>query len=150
LGGTDEHPMSETDATTDTRAIVRRVMSAFNTGDLAVIDELVAADYTNHNAPPGAPQGREGRKGAVAMFRRAFPDLVSTIEDEIAEGDRVVIRVRLRGTNSGEFMGRPPTGRSVDVAGVDIFRVVDGKVTDRWGVLDLQGLHLQLAADPTS
>ncbi len=81
------------------------------------------------------------------MFRRGFPDLVSTIEDEIAEGDRVVVRVNLRGTNTGDFMGRPPTGRAVSVSGIDIFRVAGGKVTDRWGVLDMQALDQQLAVD---
>ncbi|OGO53776.1 MAG: hypothetical protein A2Z32_10670 [Chloroflexi bacterium RBG_16_69_14] len=140
--------MNETDATTNNRAIVRRVLSVFNTGDLAILDELVAPDYTNHNAPPGAPQGLEGRKQTVAMFRRGFADLESTVEDEIAEDDRVVVRVNLRGTNTGDFMGRPPTGRQMSVVGIDIFRVVGGKVTDRWGVLDMQALSQQLATDP--
>lgn len=142
--------MDETDAVTDNRAIVRRVLSVFNTGDLAILDQLVAADFTNHNAPPGAPQGLEGRKATVAMFRRGFPDLESTVEDEIAEGDRVVVRVNLQGTNTGEFMGRPPTGGQVNVAGIDIFRVAGGMVTDRWGVLDMQTLNKQLAAEGTS
>lgn len=118
--------MTDIDATTDNRAIVRRVLSVFNSGDLVSLDEVVATTYTNHNAPPGAPQGLEGRKQTVAMFRRAFPDLESTIEDEIADGDRVVVRVNLRGTNTGDFMGRPPTGRQVNVAGIDIFRVAGG------------------------
>lgn len=131
----------------DNRAIVSRVLSVFNSGDFAILDELVAVDYTNHNAPPGAAQGVEGRKQAVAMFRRAFPNLQSTVEDLIAEGDRVVARVNLRGTNTGEFMGRPATGRPVNVTGIDIFRVVDGHVTDRWGVLDMLAIHQQLAAD---
>jgi len=133
-----------------TRAIVRQVLSVFNSGDLAILDELIAAGYTNHNAPPGATQGVEGRKQAVAMFRRAFPDLQSTVEDLIAEGDRVVARVNMRGTNTGEFMGRPPTGRPVNVTGIDIFRVVDGQVTDRWGVLDMMAMTQQLASDKTA
>jgi steroid delta-isomerase-like uncharacterized protein len=136
-------------ASRDNRAVVRRVLHVFNSGDLAVLDDLIAPTYTNHNAPPGAPQGIEGRKQAVSMFRRAFPDLESTVEDLIADGDRVVARVNLRGTNTGEFMGRPATGRAVDVAGIDIFRVLDGKVTDRWGVLDMLALTHQLADDPT-
>jgi steroid delta-isomerase-like uncharacterized protein len=134
----------------DSRAIVRQVLSVFNSGDFAILDELIAAGYTNHNAPPGATQGVEGRKGAVAMLRRAFPDLQSTVEDLIAEGDRVVARVNLRGTNTGEFMGRPPTGRPVNVTGIDIFRIVDGQVTDRWGVLDMMALNQQLASDKTA
>ena len=133
-----------------TRAIVRQVLSVFNSGDLAILEELIAAGYTNHNAPPGATQGVEGRKQAVAMFRRAFPDLQSTVEDLIAEGDRVVARVNMRGTNTGEFMGRPPTGRPVNVTGIDIFRVVDGQVTDRWGVLDMMAMTQQLASDKTA
>jgi steroid delta-isomerase-like uncharacterized protein len=136
-------------ANRDNRAIVRQVLAVFNSGDIAVLDDLIAAGYTNHNAPPGAVQGIEGRRQAVSMFRRAFPDLQSTVEDLIAEGDRVVARVNLRGTNMGEFLGRPPTGRPVNVTGIDIFRVVDGQVTDRWGVLDMLALTQQLAPDKT-
>jgi steroid delta-isomerase-like uncharacterized protein len=142
--------MGETVGNQDNRAIVRQVLSVFNSGDFAILDELIAADYTNHNAPPGATQGVEGRKQAVAMFRRAFPDLLSTVEDLIAEGDRVVARVNMRGTNTGEFMGRPPTGRPVNATGIDIFRIVDGRVTERWGVLDMMAINQQLASDKTA
>ncbi len=136
--------MAATDSTGN-RDIVRRVLAVFNTGDLAVLDELVAPDFTNHDAPPGAPQGLEGRKRTVGMFRAAFGDLQSTIEDVLADGDRVVTRATLSGTNTGDFMGQPATGRRMSVTAVDIFRVVDGKVTDRWGVLDMASLTRQTA-----
>jgi predicted ester cyclase len=135
------------DDTSANRDIVLRVLGVFNTGDMAVLDELVAADFVNHNAPPGAPQGLDGRKRTVAMFRTAFSDLRSTIEEVIAYGDRVVTRASLSGTNDGDFMGRSPTGRSMRVTAIDIFRVADGVVTDRWGVLDMASLTQQLQAD---
>jgi steroid delta-isomerase-like uncharacterized protein len=138
--------MAVTDTTVN-RDIVRRVLGVFNTGELAVLDQLVATDFVNHNAPPGAPQGVEGRKRVVGMFRGAFSDLHSAIEDEVAEGDRVVTRATLSGTNTGDFMGQPATGRPMSVTAVDIFRVVDGKITDRWGVLDMASLTQQLHAD---
>jgi steroid delta-isomerase-like uncharacterized protein len=139
--------MAAPDDAAGNREIIRRVFGVFASGDLAILDELVAADYTNHDAPPGAPQGRDGRKRVVAMFRAGFPDVASTIEEIIAEGDRVVVRATLSGTNTGEFMGRPPTGRPISVSAIDIFRIADGQVTDRWGVLDMQGLIGQLQAD---
>ena len=139
--------MGATDATAENQEIVRRVLAVFNTGDLSVLDDLIATDFVNHNAPPGAPQGIDGRKRAVGMFRGGFPDLRSTIEDEIADGDRVVTRATLSGTNTGDFMGQPPTGRTMSVTAVDIFRVAGGKVTDRWGVLDMASLTQQLHAN---
>ena len=139
--------MGASDPAADNRDIVRRMMGVFNTGDLAALDDLVSTDFMNHNAPPGAAQGLEGRKRVVGMFRGAFADLQSTIEDEIADGDRVVTRATLSGTNTGDFMGQPATGRRMSVTAVDIFKVVDGKVTDRWGVLDMQSLTQQLHAD---
>ena len=77
--------MAEDDTTTANRDIVRRVLNVFNTGDMSVLDELVSADFVNHDAPPGAPQGRDGRKRAVAMFRAAFSDFRRARDDFVLD-----------------------------------------------------------------
>ena len=128
-------------------AIVRRVVDVFNSGDLAVFDELIAADYVNHDAPPGAVQGREGRKQVVAMFRGAFPDLRSTVLDVVADRDKVVVRANMQGTQNGTFMGRPPSGRAVSVTAIDIYRISDGQIAERWGVMDMLALMRQIDTD---
>jgi steroid delta-isomerase-like uncharacterized protein len=87
-------------------------------------------------------------KGAVQLFRTAFPDLHFTIEDEIAEGDTVVSRWTARGTHRGEFMGTPPTGRTIAVTGMDILHFVDGRIRENWAAFDALGLLQQLGAIP--
>ena len=80
----------------------------------------------------------------VARQRTAFPDWTETIEDIIAEGDKVVTRFTSRGTHKGKFMGVPPTGKKVKITEVAVFRIADGKITEQWGFPDLQGLRQQL------
>jgi predicted ester cyclase len=97
---------------TEHKDIVRRFMGqAFNAGHLAIIDELVARDYVLHVAPE--VRGPEGMKYFVTMYRTAFPDYACTIDDQIAEGDKVVTRWTARGTQQGELLGVPPTGKQM-------------------------------------
>ncbi len=111
------------------KAIIRRFYEEILTkGDLAVADELCAPDYAGHFLPPTVPPGIEGLKQLLTMYRTAFPDLRFTIEDLIAQGDKVVARATTRGTNQGTFLGSAPTGKQVAVTGIDMFRLVDGKV----------------------
>ena len=129
------------------KAIVRRfVEEVQNGGDLMVLDELAAPGYVNHSAPPGVPADREGLKQLTAMFRRAFPDGRMTIEDMVAEGDRVATRKTFRGTHRGELMGIPPTGREVAIGLIDIVRLGGGKVVESWSAADDLGLLQQLGA----
>jgi len=100
----------------------------------------------SHNNPLDAPSGMEGFKHFVTTFRAAFPDLIFTIEDMIAERDKVVARVSLRGTHKGDFMGVPATGRSVEMDSIDIMRFADGKLVEHWGQGDVVGLMQQLGA----
>ena len=128
-------------------AIVRRFVEAVQSeGDLSVLDELAAPDYVNHTARPGVPADREGLKQLTAMFRRAFPDGRMTIEDMVAEGDRVATRKTFRGTHQGELMGIPPTGKAVAIGLIDLVRLADGKVVESWSVADDLGLLQQLGA----
>jgi steroid delta-isomerase-like uncharacterized protein len=102
-------------------------------GDLDAMDELFAPDYIDHGAPPGEASGREWHKRLVAAFRSAFPDLSITNEDVIAAGDKVVLRWRGHGTHEGDLMGIPPTGKHVEFSGIEVLRVAEGKVVERWG-----------------
>ncbi len=133
----------------DNKAIVRRfVEEVQNQGQLAVVEELVAPSYVNHSAPAGIPADREGIKRLTQLFRRAFPDGTMTIEDMLAEGDRVVTRKTFRGTHRGEFMGIPPTGKEVTIGLIDIVRLADGQVVESWNAADDLGLLQQLGVIP--
>ena len=132
--------------TGENKALMARYFNeAWNEGNLDVLDELIAPDYVNHNpAFPGLPNGPEGLKPIMAGFRAGFPDLRFVIEEQIEEGDRVVTRFTARGTQTGEFMGIPPTGRSIEVAGIQIERIVDSKIVEHWRVSDDLGMLTQL------
>jgi steroid delta-isomerase-like uncharacterized protein len=127
----------------------RMIEEAFNKGNLDVADELVAPDAVDHSGMPGRPQGPEGVKWAAQMFRTAFPDVRFTVEDQIAEGDRLVNRFTVRGTHQGEFMGIPATGKQATVSGIDMIRVRDGKVVEHWVQMDQMGLMQQLGLMPS-
>jgi predicted ester cyclase len=120
-------------------------------GDLAVADDLVAADCVHH--VPGSPPapGVAGLKDWVTTLRRTFPDVHLIVEDEIAEADRVVTRVSVRGTHEGEFLGVAPTGRQVTFEVIDISRVgPDGRFVEHWASVDLFGVLSQLGALPVA
>jgi steroid delta-isomerase-like uncharacterized protein len=132
------------------KALVRRVVEdVYNQGNLAVADELAASDLLVHMTSQEI-RGREGAKQYVAALRAAFPDLHLTIEDQIAEGDRVVTRWTARGTHTGQFQGIPPTGKQVRVAGTDIDRIADSKVVECWSHVDDLGMMQQLGAIPAA
>ena len=133
----------------ENKAIVHRIMEEiFNKGNVAAADELIASNFVDHNPVSGQPAGLEGLKQVVTMFRTAFPDLHCTVEEMIAEGDKVVARGTIRGTHKGEFMGVPPTGKRVRVTGIDIARIAGGKVVERWGNFDEMGMMQQLGVVP--
>lgn len=128
------------------KAQVRRIIEeVYNHGDLARVDEETSSDLVIH-APSEDIRGREGAKQFVATLRAGFPDLHLTIEDQIAEGDRVVTRWTARGTHKGEFQGVGPTGGTIAVAGTDIDRIVDGRIVECWSSVDQLGLMRQLGA----
>lgn len=138
------------DASTDAnKAVVRQVYAAFTTGDPAIPAQVIDPTWTNH-APAFAalPNGPDGFVQLVAFFRTAFPDLEITVEDLVAEGDRVAARYTVRGTHQGPLGTVPATGKAVEVQAIDLFRVVDGRVTDVWPVVDQLTLLMQIGVIP--
>jgi steroid delta-isomerase-like uncharacterized protein len=140
----------EASMSTQNKLILRRFFEeVFNQGNLAVVDELVAEGFVSHNPAPGETQGREGVKQFVAGLRMAFRDLNFTIDDQVAEGDKVVTRWRATGTHQGDFAGVPPTSKAVMVTAINVHRVSDGKIQESWLNWDALGLLQQLGVVPT-
>jgi steroid delta-isomerase-like uncharacterized protein len=130
----------------DNKAIVRRQEEElFTQGNLDAADEIYASDYVGHD-PSNLEdiQGLEAAKQAAADYRQAFPDLRVTVEDVIAEGDKVAARLRFRGTHRGEVQGIAPTGRRVDCTGIVISRMEGGKIAEDWANFDDLGMMQQL------
>lgn len=126
-------------------AKIRRVLEeAWSKGNLAVIDEVYADSYVLHDPVAPGVRGAEGVKGFVTTYRTSFPDLRSTIEDQVVEGDKVVWRWTARGTHKGEMMGMPPTGKPVTITGITISRFAGGKVVEEWNHWDTLGMMQQL------
>jgi steroid delta-isomerase-like uncharacterized protein len=135
----------------ENKAVVRRfVEEVFNQGNLAAVDQFLAAEYRDANALPGQEPGREGAKRAFSLYQEVFPDLRYTIEEMIAEGDTVVTRVTFRGTHRGAFLGIPPTNRQVNVPAVHITRLVEGTIREHWSLMDDLGLMQQLGVVPAA
>ncbi len=128
-------------------AIVRRLFEEVMKGNLAIADEFIAADYAQHSVF-GIPNGREGFKQFFMAFAAAVPDSHLVIEDVIAEGDKVVTRLTITGTQTGTLQGIPPTGKKFSMRGIDIFRVVDGKIVEHWDAVDQLGMLQQLGVIP--
>ena len=126
------------------------VDALFTKGDLGAIDEYLAADYVDHNPPLGRPGNREGMREAGAMIRAAFPDWHSDLGFCVEEGDLVVEKFTASGSQQGEIFGVPPSGRTVTLPGINIWRVRDGRIVERWGQLDDLGLMRQLGLVPQS
>lgn len=138
-------------STEQNKAVVRQVVEEiFNRGNMSRADELLSPDFVEREElPPGIPRDREGVKQLTIMMRSAFPDFKATIDDIVAEGDKVVVRQTWSGTHKGEFMGIPPTGKSVSFGVIDIIRIAGGKFVEHWGVMDSMGMMQQLGAIPT-
>jgi steroid delta-isomerase-like uncharacterized protein len=116
----------------ENKEVVRRFIEAYNKHDLSSIEDFVAPDFIDHSHQGG----REGLKQLFSMAFKAFPDWHETIEDIIAEGDKVWIRAKSTGTHTGEWMGLAPTGKKVTTEMVDIYRIVDGKHVEGRFVVD--------------
>lgn len=114
------------------KAIVRAFIEAYNNRRLDLIDDFIASDYVDHTNKVN----RDGLKQLINMGFNAFPDWNEVIEDIIAEGDKVWVRISYTGTHKGQFMGLPPTGKKIISKAVDIYRVVDGKLAEYWNVTD--------------
>lgn len=132
------------------RALAQRFYDeVVNEGNLDLIDELVAEDFVDHEGFPGIPNtGPEAVRAVFSMFLAAFPDLQMTVDDMIAEGDKIVARVTMSGTHRGDLMGIPPTNKGFKVQAIDIAEIHDGKLTAHWGVTDQVAMMEQLGLAP--
>ena len=136
-------------STEDNKALIRRAYEeGFNQRNLAVLDEVNASDLVSHNAST-TMQGLEAFKQFLSLYLSAFPDARFTVEEEIAEGERVASRYTFRGTHQGELMGIPPTGKQVTVTGMIINRIANGKSEEGWLNFDALGMMQQLGVVPS-
>lgn len=137
-------------STEQNKAAMRTMVEeVFNKGNVAAVDEYMAPGFVEHEVlPPGIPEGAEGLRQLVIMMRSAFPDFHAKIDDMIAEDDKVVINMTWSGTQKGEFMDIPPTGKHISFGVIDIIRVQDGKAVEHWGQMDNMGMMQQLGAIP--
>jgi len=117
----------------ENKAIVRRFIDIYNQQNFELLDDLVAANYVDHT---NQIRGREGLKQMMIMGSKAFPDWHETIEDIIAEGDKVWILLTYTATHTGEWLGLAPTGNKITTMNVDIYRLVNGKIAERQNVTD--------------
>ena len=123
----------------------------FNQGNMATVDELWSADGVNHAAPPGTPPGPEGVKQLVTKLLASFPGSRLTIEDTIAEGDKVVTRTTYRGTHQSDFLwGVPATGKEFEQTQIHIVRIAGGQIVEHWATRDDLGVVRRLGAAPAS
>lgn len=135
-------------STTNRDICIRLNQEVFGAANLELVDELVAEDFVEHAAPPGAPGGRDAVRGVVRFIHGGLDDVSYTIEDAVAEGDRVVLRVTMHGTHARKFFGLPPTHKRVTMDQIHIFRMADGKVAEHWATRDDLGMMRQLGGSP--
>ena len=138
-------------AVEENKALVRREMAElFNhTGNLDAVEEIIAPDYVSYEPTSGQTRGIEGARQFAATFRQAFPDLENTIEDMVVEGDKVVVRFKARGTHDGETEAfGPATGRRMEITGITIKRVSEGKIAEAWTNFDALSMMQQLGMIP--
>jgi steroid delta-isomerase-like uncharacterized protein len=137
-------------STEENKALVHRFYDeVHNKQNRAAIDDFIDPHMVDHAAPPGTPGGIEGQKQLIGMYLTAFPDHQVTVEDMIAEGDKVVARVTVRGTHQGAFLGIPPTGKHWTFTAIDIIRIAGGKIVEHWNNYDALGLMQQLGVVPS-
>lgn len=133
---------------TQNKKTARRIFEEMESqGKLAVADEIFASDFVSYT-PFGEDHGPEGAKQFVTMLRSAFPDLQSTVKDQVAEGDKVATRFVARGTHRGELNGIPASGNAIEISGMIISRFVNGKIVEQWGNPDVFTMMRQIGAVP--
>jgi steroid delta-isomerase-like uncharacterized protein len=130
------------------QVVERFVREVLQQGSKPAVDELVATDFTSHSWP-STGDGRADLKAAIDRVAKALADPEFVIEDTIAEGDRVVVRVTSSATQVGEFMGMPASGKRYSIGEIHIFRVRDGQLVEHWDQLDAMGMMKQLGARAT-
>ena len=130
--------------------VVERFLAAFTDGDTATAQQLLAPDFINHDPPalPGVGQERAGVLTAIRYLHNAFENARAELVCIVADGDRVAVHDRLKGTHRGDFLGLAPTGREIRVDFMHFFRLLDGRIVERRGVVDTAAMRRQLGAAP--
>ena len=141
---------SDTDATTKANLqVVSRFIEEFkNKANQEIVDELMSPDFVHHLTDPRLPEGREAIKLLGQSIVAGFPDVHASVQDLLADGDKVIERTQTSATHTGEFNGIPPTGRQVGWTEMHIYRLEGGKIVEMWSEIDLLGLLVQLGAIP--
>lgn len=134
----------------ENKRLVRLFYEAIDKGDINAIDDYVTEHYVDHNPPPfpGLADGREGLKQAFKIFLKATPGY-HKIEDQIAEGDKVVTRLTSYGKHEGDLPGAPRTGNDLKMSSITIHRIANGKIVEKWAEKDLLGFLKQIGVMPT-
>ncbi len=134
----------------ENKALVRRFYEEIDKGNLAAMDELVAEDYIDHSPPPfpGLASGRAGVKQAFEIFWKATPGS-HEIEDQVAEGDKVVTRLRITGVHKEDLPGIPKTGNRLETTATVVHRIEDGRLAEKWSNKDELGFLQQLNVMPS-
>ena len=130
----------------DNKAIYTRLAAAVNSRNLDALDDLIAPTIINHGADPSDPPGAERFKRSFRALIAAFPDFHIAVEDQIAEGDKVVVRWTDTGTHAGVFASVAPTGKPLLLTGIDILRIADDKIVERWSEYDMLSVLEELGA----
>jgi len=128
----------------ENKNIVRRYQDIYNSNNLDELGEVVSEDLLTPRIMAGIPSGIEGAKAAHQIMLTGFPDYQTVIDDLVAEGDKVVARITMSGTHTGNFMGIPATGKHVEFTGIYIARIANGKIAEHWGEEDGVSLLVQL------
>jgi steroid delta-isomerase-like uncharacterized protein len=135
----------------DYKALAQRWFTeVMNEGNLEVIDEICSQDFVDHNPLPGTSPDFAGLKDFVTQVRSAFPDIETTAEDILVEGDRLAVRSTIRGTHKGDFMGIPASGKKVEVSNYDFVRFENDQAAEHWGTIDSAALMEQIGATPAA
>jgi len=132
----------------ENKAIVRRWVEAFNEGNLDAVDELLTDTYIRHDPNSPEVRGPEEEKQLIVMYRSAFPDLRFTVEDMVAEDNRVATRLGISATHKGELLGIPPTENRLSLTALEIYRLREGKIDEQWVNVDTLGMMQQIGAIP--
>lgn len=136
-------------STEENKVLGRRwIEEIWGKGNLAVVDEILASNFVFHYAPPGVAPDREGYKQTLTMYRTSSPDMHYTVDDMVAEGDKVAIRWAGKGTHRGDLMEIAPTGKKVTITGISIIRIAGGKIVEEWTEQDMLGVLQQLGVAP--
>ena len=130
------------------KAVFQKMMSALNSKDLTTLESVLADDFVDNDAMPGMASDREGMINMMHMFLGAFPDLNITVNQWVAEGDLVVGAMTTSGTQTGEFMGMPSSGKKFSMSEMHMVRVANGKIVEHWGVGDHISMMQQLGLVP--